>query len=155
MIGADELDQILYVLLSQLNIAFNKQVIATNVIYEVAKFGTKIVYMDGQHFDKKILDGWNVAYIYPDFAMEESRLKIVWSLVRGGYFHYLRINYKKTFNHMMHSEGWDKALSEYRKKVYKNTPKYNYFRDSNEEGIRQSPGYMMSIDPGFYDFIME
>lgn len=155
MIGADELDRMVFALLSQYGVTNKKQVIETNIIYEVPQFGTKIVYMDGQYFDKKILDGWYVAYVFPDFDFVEARNKVIWTLVKGGYFHYLRNNFKNTFNKMLHSEGWDRALIEHRKKSYKDLPKFAYWRDLNNKLSTVTYNYALSIDPGFFDTILE
>ena len=152
---SDEVQQMLFVLLEQFKVKFSRQDIGDSSIYEIPMFGVKIVYMDGQQYNKKILDGWYVAYIHPDFNEKESREKIVWALVRGGYFHYLRHNYKNTFHQMMHSQGWDRLLIGYRKKIYKETPKYSYWKTLNDEGLRVSSSYVLSMDPGFYDCILE
>jgi len=155
MITANDLDGMVFALLNQYGIVNKKQVIETNIIYEVPQFGTKIAFMDGQHFDKKLLDGWHVAYVFPDFDFIEARDKVIWTLVKGGYFHYLRNNFKNTFNRMLHSEGWDKALVDHRKKSYKDLPKFAYWKDLNSKLGGVTYNYAMSIDPGFFDIILE
>jgi hypothetical protein len=155
MIIANDLDGMVFALLNQYGIVNKKQVIETNIIYEVPQFGTKIAFMDGQHFDKKLLDGWHVAYVFPDFDFIEARDKVIWTLVKGGYFHYLRNNFKNTFNRMLHSEGWDKALVDHRKKSYKDLPKFAYWKDLNSKLGGVTYNYAMSIDPGFFDIILE
>ena len=117
MISPDDLDQMLFVLLKQFSVAFDTQQIEQSFIYTVPKFGTKVVYLNGQDFAKKVLDGWNIGYIHPDFEIIEAKQKIVWALVRGGYFHYLHHNFKNTFNQMLNSQGWDKALIVYRDRI--------------------------------------
>ncbi len=150
-----ELDQMLFLLLSQFNIPFNKTKDGNGAVYTVDKFGTKIIFVDGQAIDTKLTKDWNVAYIYPDFKMEITRQKIIWSLVRGGYFHYLRTNFKNTFNQMFNSQGWDKMIIDYRRKIYNKAPKYNYLKELNEDGATASSSYILSMDSGFYDWIIE
>lgn len=152
---SDEVNRMLFVLLSQYNIKYSMQQIAKSFIFEVERFGVKIVYLDGKEFEDKILDGWHIAWIHPDFDTEKARHKIVWALIKGGYFHYLRNNYRNTFNRTISSEGWDKALIDERLRRYKNQPKYNYLKEINEEARAESPSFVLSIDPGFYDFIVE
>lgn len=152
---SDDVDKMLQVLLTQFNVTFERQDIGESSIYEISEFGTKVVYMDGQMVDRKILNGWNVAYVHPDFNENSSRDRIVWALVRGGYFHYLRHNYKNTFNQMMNSQGWDKKLIEYRKKIYKEIPKYGYWKRLNDDGLNAASSYVLSMDPGFYDMIID
>jgi hypothetical protein len=67
----------------------------------------------------------------------------------------LRHNYKKTFQRTLAFEGWDKSLIEERMRRYKDMPKYNYMREINDDAKHESPTYVLSIDPGFYDFIVE
>ncbi len=152
---ADDVNRMLFVLLSQYNVQFDMQAVGNSVIYEVSRFGVKIIYLDGQEFDKKTLDGWHIAWIHPDYSIKKARDKIVWALVKGGYFHYLRHNYKNTFHRTLTFEGWDRLLIDERLRRYKELPKYNYMREINNDAKRESPTFVLSIDPGFYDFIVE
>jgi hypothetical protein len=154
MITIEDLDQMLFVLLKQFHVDYNTKLVGESAIYTVPKFGTKLVYLNGQEFTKKELDGWNVGYVHPDFDLVEARQKIAWALMRGGYFHYLHHNFKNTFNQMLNSQGWDKALMVYRDKIYKDIPKYSYYRELNDLARKQPPAYIMSIDPAFFDFML-
>jgi len=155
MATADDVHQILFNLLSLYNIEFEVVNAGDSKIFEVSKFGVKIVYLDGQLFDKKVLKNWHVAYVHPDYSVLRSKEAIVWGLVKGGYFHYLRNNYKNTFNKMMSFEGWDRMLDDERKRVYKDKPKYNYIRELMKGAKQGGPMYTLSIDPGFFDWIIE
>jgi len=41
-----------------------------------------------------------------------------------------------------------------RLRKYKELPQYNYFRELNMDAISVASGYILSTDPGFYDFII-
>jgi hypothetical protein len=56
---------------------------------------------------------------------------------------------------MMYSQGWDRLLVDYRMKLYKDTPKYAYLREINSNALKTSSSYMISMDPGFYDWVVE
>jgi len=155
MITADEVMQIMNTLLFQFNIKYDKHDYGNSSIFTVVRFGAKIVYLDGQEFDSKILDGWNVVYIHPDFDIMKSKERIVWGLVRGGYFHYLRNNYKKTFHHMISNEGWGKRIIQERLKRQKDLPKHVYFGELNRDALRASETWVMSQDPGFFDTMVD
>jgi hypothetical protein len=155
MITVDEVMQILNLLLFQFNIKYDKHDYANSSIFTVQSFGVKIVYLDGQEFDKKILNGWIVVYIHPDFKIVDSKERIVWGLVQGGYFHYLRNNYKKTFHHMLSNEGWGKRFIQERLKRYKELPKYNYFRELNKDAAKASETWVLSQDSGFFDSMVD
>jgi hypothetical protein len=152
---ADEVMQILNVLLFQFNIPFDKHDYQKSSIFTVSKFGLKIVYLDGQTFDNKVLSGWNIVYIHPDYTVLQTKEKIVWGLVKGGYFHYLRNNYNKTFKQMLFTENWGKFLIKERIRRYKELPKYNYFGEINKDALNESEMWILSRDPGFFDFMLE
>jgi hypothetical protein len=155
MITAEEIVQIMNVLLFQFNVRYDRHNYGDSSIFTVPTFGIKIVYLDGQEFENKILDGWNVVYIHPDFDITKSKERIVWGLVKGGYFHYLRNNYKKTFHHMISNEGWGKRLIQERMKRFKRDPKYVYFAELNKDALRAAETWVMSQDSGFFDFMEE
>lgn len=155
MITSEEVEEIIYVLLVQFNIKYEKHDYGNSSIFTVPDFGTKIVYLDGQEFDKKILKGWHVVYIHPDYDVLKSKERIVWELVKGGYFHYLHNNYKKTFQQMLFSEGWGKKLIKERLRRFKDEPKHNYFRQLNKDALTSPEMWILSQDPGFFDFILE
>jgi hypothetical protein len=155
MITADEVMQIINVLLFQFNIRYDRNDYGNSSIFTVTRFGVKIVYLDGQEFDKKILNGWNVVYIHPDFDIIKSKERIVWGLVQGGYFHYLRNNYKKTFHYMISNEGWGKRIIQERLKRQKELPKYVYFGELNKDALKAAETWVMSQDPGFFDMMPE
>lgn len=152
-IEIDDVRQILESLVTQYKVPFIQNRIGNSCIFEVVKFGTRVLYLDGQLFDRKTIEGWNVAWIHTDYPIDKAREIIIWALVHGGYFHYIRTNYKRTFQQMIQS-GWDRKIIAERKRVYTD-PKFNYFNEIDAEAIRESGAYILSIDPGFFDFIAE
>ncbi len=105
MIDIDDVKQILFILLSHYNIKFDQKIVGKSGIFEVTILGTKIVYLDGQKFDDKILKNWNITYVHPDYDVRKAKEKIVGALEKGGYFNYLRHNYKKSNHNILTFEG--------------------------------------------------
>ena len=155
MINAEEVLQIVNTLLFQFNVGYDRHDYGNSSIFTVPMFGVKIVYLDGQEFSNKILDGWNVVYVHPDFDVAKSKERIVWCLVQGGFFHYLRNNYKKTFHYMMSQEAWGRLLIQERLKRQKELPKYVYFKELNKDALKAAETWVMSQDPGFFDSMTE
>lgn len=155
MTDIDDVYQMLFVLLTQYEVGYTEQKIGESYIFTVERFGVKIVYLNGKVFDDKELDEWHVAYIFPDFDLQESRKKMVWALVRGGYFHYLHQNYKKTFTRILHDQGWNKELIAKREQIYKDKPKYNYLRELINDGKDLPVNYLLSVDPGHFDWLIK
>ncbi len=152
---SDDVTQMLYNMLSLYNIKFDTTKVGDSMIYEVSEFGVKIVYMDGQIFDKKRLKGWHVAYVHPDYTILKAREAVVFGLMKGGYFHFLHHNYPKIFNSVITTEGWDRIIYKERKRIYKNTPKHNYIREVTRLAEKEGSVYTLSVDSGFFDFIVE
>lgn len=155
MITSEEVLQIVNMLLFQFNVKYERRDHGDSSIFTVPHFGVKVVYLDGQEFDNKILDGWYVVYVHPDYEVTKAKEKIVWGLVKGGYFHYLRNNYKKTFHYMLSNEGWGKKLIQERLSRFKDLPKYAYFIDLNKDALKATETWLLSQDPGFFDAIEE
>ena len=154
MVTADDVQQIMVNLLSHYNVEFNIVNAGDSRIFEVSKFGVKIVYLDGHLFDDKTLKDWHVSYVHPDYDIAKSRKVIIFGLMNGGYFHYLRTNYKNTFGRLITFEGFDRILNEERKRVYKDKPKYNYMKEIMKKAEKEGSTYTLSIDPGFFDWIL-
>lgn len=157
MTDNDDIIQILFALLSNYNIPFDSKEFDGCKIYTVDMFGIKIIYIYAQEaiYDKKALNGWHVVYVYEDFNANESRDKILWGLGKVGYFHYLKMNYRNTFQRVLSSENLANKMIDKRLEIYKDTPKYNYIRELNNLYKNETPTFILSIDPGFYDYIIE
>ena len=155
MITADDVQQMLFNMLSLYNIEFEVLNAGDSRIFEVDKFGVKIVYLDGQLFDNKVLKGWHVVYVHPDYNIPKARDAIVFGLMKGGYFHYLRHDRPRVFKQMITFEGWDRLLSAERKRMYKDTPKYNYIREIMKKADMEGATHTLSKDTGFFDWLIE
>jgi len=155
MITADDVQQMLFNMLSLYNIEFSVVNAGDSKIFEVEKFGVKIIYLDGQLFDSKSLKDWHVTYVHPDYTVSKAREAIVFGLAKGGYFHYLHHNYKNTFNKMISFEGFDRMISEERKRIYRHRPMYNYIKELMKKADREGSMYTLSVDPGFFDWIIQ
>lgn len=151
----EDTTQMLYNMLSLYNVKFDTMKSGDSMIYEVPEFGVKVIYMDGQLFDKKSLKGWHVVYVHPDYSISKARESVVFGLMKGGYFHFLHHNHPKMFSSLITTEGWDRIIYKECKRIYKNTPKYNYMRELNRMSEKEGSVYTLSVDPGFFDFIVE
>jgi len=126
----------------------------------IERFGTKIIFVpnseeDNPDFYKK--DKWRRIYIN-EADLESDLLAqketIIWGLMEAGYMRYLRMEYPNIFRRQISLNGWDRKIIEKRLKMYGNKPKYNYLRQLNQEALGTAAGYVLSMDPGFYDFLI-
>ena len=93
--------------------------------------------------------------IKPDDILEEKRMEVIWELMKSGYMHYLRTEIPRTFKELIISKGWDKKIINKRLELYGDDPKYNYWRELNKWALKESSTYVLSVDPGFFDFLSE
>ena len=149
----DDVSQMLH----QLGVDFNTLKVTDEfAIFEVPKFGLRVVWSLVKYEENN--DEWTVVVVYPIHTQADVRDRIMWALARGGFFHYLRHNYPNTFNKMLagrEGEDWHRKIIKKRLKSFGDNPKYAYFKALNEEGLIESSMAILSIDPGFYDFIPE
>jgi len=123
-------------------------------VYEVPMFGLKAIWTLTKYEESS--DDWNIVIIYPYDALALVRENIMWELAKGGFFHYLRTNYPNTFHRMLagrEGEDWHRKIINKRLELFGNKPKYNYFRALNKEGAPVSSSQILSVEPGFYDFL--
>jgi hypothetical protein len=119
-------------------------------------FGVKIVFLGkGTTLTGTSDDSWRIITVRSNDSFEEKKLQIIWELVRSGYFHYLRSEKPRTFKELITRQGWDKKIMDERLKIYENAQKYNYLRDLNQWGLKQSSNYILSVDPSFFDFLLD
>jgi len=149
----DDVSQMLY----QLGVDFNI-LKATDefALFEVPEFGLRVIWSLTKYEENN--DEWNIVIVYPIHEQKDVRERIIWALAKGGFFHYLRHNYPNTFNKMLagrEGEDWHRKIINKRLALFGKKPKYAYFKELNGEGLVESSMAVLSLDPGFYDFIPE
>lgn len=149
----EDIPQILY----QLGVDFNTERDSDEFsIYLVPDFGLKVIWSMTKYDYPS--DDWRVVMVYSIHSMKEARENIIWGLAKGGFFHYLRNQFPNTFNKMLagrEGEDWHSKIIKKRLESYGDKPKYNYFRELNRYGLQESSMVNMSLDPGFYDFLLD
>lgn len=150
MIELNDIEQMAHLF----GIPSNTVTAGTAATFEFPMFGTKII------FNETTLTGtgdnsWRIVYIEPPDSLEEKRIEVIWELMRAGYMHYLRTEVPRTFKELIVSKGWDKRIINKRLELYGDDPKYNYWRDLNQWALKESSTYILSIDPGFFDFLLD
>jgi len=147
----EDIPQILY----QMGVGFNTERESDDfAVYLVHDFGLKIIWSLTK-YDYPGND-WRVVLVYPIHKLSESREDIIWGLAEGGFFHYLRTTFPNTFNKMLagrEGEDWHRKIITKRLEKFGDKPKYEYYRELNKDGLRESSMALMSLDPGFFDFL--
>jgi len=142
-------------MLNQLGVDFNiLKSTKEFALFEIQEFGLRVIWSLEKYEEKN--DEWNIVIVYPQHSQRLVRERVIWGLAKGGFFHYLRTNYPNTFNKMLagrEGEDWHRKIINKRLDEFEAKPKYNYYRDLNEQALNESSMIILSIDQGFYDFI--
>jgi len=130
---------------------------AGDIVYKVPMFGIQIIFSPSGLSPKSTQSGkgWRVIGISSTSNFEEKKMEVMWELMRSGYMCYLRTEHSNTFKQMINFHNWDRKIIERRLELYGDDPKYNYLRDLNKWALKQSASYLLSIDPGFFDFLLD
>lgn len=152
MIEVNDIDQMLYLF----GVAF-EVVEAGDIVYKVPMFGIQIIFSPSGLSPKSTHSskGWRVVGVSSKDNFDEKKMEVMWELMRSGYMHYLRIEVSNTFKQMINFHNWDRKIIEKRLELYGDDSKYDYLRNLNRWALKQSASYMLSTDPGFFDFLLD
>ena len=150
MIEVNDIEQMVYLF----GVEFNTTTAKSTTIFEIPMFGTKIYFIESDAALTPVMErGWRIVSVRPNNSFEEKKMEIFWELMKSGYIHYLRTEVPRTFKAMIAQQGWDKKIIEKRLEIYGNDPKYNYWRNLNQWALKEASTYVLSMDPGFFDFL--
>ena len=99
--------------------------------------------------------GWRVVYITTKEAVYEKKEDILWALMRSGYLTYIRNAYPRQFNNLIVSEGFGNKIIRQRLKIWGEEPKHKWLVDEDKAALRESDTYILSVSPGYYDYMPE
>jgi hypothetical protein len=84
---------------------------------------------------------------------QEKTDEIIWDLMRAGYMTWIRKNYPRQFKQLIVESNFGTKIIKKRLKIWDNEPRFRFLIEENEAALNQSAVYLLSIDPGFYDFM--
>ncbi|MFA7247691.1 MAG: hypothetical protein WC169_11015 [Dehalococcoidia bacterium] len=152
MLEINDVTQILY----QLQVGFSQRASGNDsAVFEIRDFGLKLIWSTAKGYD--VANDWNVLTINPEDKLPHVREEILWELAKGGFFHHLRTNFPNTFKQMLSGrsgEDWHNKIIKKRLELYGIKKRYNYHRTLNQEMLNVPFAQVLSIDPGFYDFLI-
>lgn len=159
----DDLEHEIEVMLSVLKLNYRKISIIkkTSVQYLIEDFGVIICGMERLDYGsmKEIIErdyeGWRAVYLTVHDDVSKEREKIIWELSRSGYLKWVRLKFPRQFNNFIIMEGFGKKIINERLKIWNGRNKYKFLIEDNEDALRQSETYLLSVEPSFYDYIPE
>jgi len=100
-------------------------------------------------------EGWRHVFVDTNALMEELRYEVLWALMRGGYFSYLRMNQKARLESLLVTSNLANRIIHKRLEIFERYPKYRWMTELNRDALKLGVRYMLSIDPSFYDYMPE
>jgi hypothetical protein len=96
-----------------------------------------------------------VVYVTKESSLNVSKEKILWEFMRSGYMRWLRYTYPTKFRYAITEQGFGTKILKKRISLYSDNFKYKFWREDDEAALTLSSSYLLSAEPGFYDYMPE
>jgi len=126
----------------------------------IDKFGTVVHVIDTRFFEFPEpgidpYEEWFQIYIDRTDDLIKKKEEIIWTLSKAGYMIWLRHENPQAFKNLILNYNYGEKIIKERIKVWDGKPKYRFLIDYNTKTIGVSSGYLMSVEPGFFDYLPE
>jgi hypothetical protein len=127
--------------------------------YLIDDFGVVVSVINFNDFEiiddklNDVLKGYRKVYITDRDDVGNKRYEIIWALMESGYMRWLRLNYATIFPNILKEGGLSNLIIDERLRRWNNTPKYKYLIGENVEAKTANLNRLLSIDPGFFDYM--
>ena len=127
----------------------------------IEEFGTIICAIDRMEYivvDSAIDDNfpdWRKIFVSSGDDMNVKREELVWELMKSGYIRWLRFRYQQLFKNLIVMNNFGNKIIDQRLKIWNNKPKYKSMIEDNVQVKKLAATYIMSVDPGFFDYMPE
>ena len=159
-----ELEDHVSIILNQLMVKYLKHVLikGVSVQFNIQDFGLVISCMDRTDYAQvstKIQENykdWRVIYITTNDNLIESKFKILWALMRGGYMKWLRYTYPRQVKNVLNGpENLGRRIIEERVRIWGGKQKYIYLINDNIVALKNGVLQELNSDPSFFDYMPE
>lgn len=100
--------------------------------------------------------GFRFIYLTDSDNVVESKYKVLWTLMRGGYMKWLRYNYPRQIKNVLNgTDNLAKKIIEERLRLWADKPMYRFFIDDNKAALKGNMSRELSSDPSFFDYLPE
>ena len=158
----DELCNDTRVMLQTLRLDFKEHYPSSKVEYQflVDQFGLIVHVIDKRFYapPEPTLDpyeDWRQVYIDREDDINKKREETIWELMKSGYMSWLRGENSRAFKNLILNYDYAKKIIDQRLKIWGDKPKYRYLVQLNTEASYTTATYLLSIDPGFFDYMPE
>lgn len=91
-------------------------------------------------------------YISTFDDLTEKKDELVWTLMKGGYMKYVRMNFPRQFQRIIH-EGYGNKIIKERLRRWADRPKYRFFIEENKQAQNMPTTMILSTEPAFFDYM--
>lgn len=159
----EELETQISVMISAFHVKARKLSLVRDISsqYLIEDFGVIICAIDRKDYSivdsavEESFEGWRKVYIATTDDMNQKREELLWELMRSGYMKYVRFNYPHFFKNLIIMHDFGRKVIEKRLEVWGDKPKYKFMILDNKDARRLSSSYLLSTEPGFFDFMPE
>lgn len=98
---------------------------------------------------------WRIFYITTDDDLFYKKDELLYELMRCGYMKWIRLVYPRQFNQVVTLTDLGAKIMRKRLEIWNNKPKYKFLIEDNTDALNNSTSYVLSLDPGFFDYMPE
>jgi len=150
-------------ILQTLRLAFDVYYLTkgTSIQFVVNDFGTIICGLDRNEYSgvndvvESNFPGYRKVFFSSFDDPLEKKDEIIWALMSGGYMRWLRFTFPRQFTNSIVMENLGNRIIDERLKRWNDKAMFKSFIDDNKDARVNSASYILSIDPGFFDYMPE
>lgn len=95
---------------------------------------------------------YRYVYVSTFDSIIEKRDEIIWTLMRGGYMKFIRINFPRQFQQLITDNFGAKIIRE-RLRRWDNRPKFRFLIEENEKAKDIPITMILATEPAFFDYM--
>ncbi len=125
-------------------------------------FGTIVMGIDVKDYSHALSKlstehkGFRLFFITPADNLIEKKDELIFDLMRSGYMRYIRSTYPRQFSGLIKEYGYGRKIVTERLRIWGDLAKFQFLAEENKLALEnQAEGYIMSVDPSFYDYMPE
>ena len=130
-----------------------------SVQYLIEGFGLIVCGIDRKDYSQidnavqNVYEGWKLFHITTKDVVTYKKDELIWELMRAGYMTWIRQEFPSQFKNLIVGQNFNLKIISERLKVWNGEPRFKFFIEMNLAAKGQSAGYILSLEPGFFDYM--
>lgn len=156
-----ELEYDIEEMLYAFKLVYKKMSVVKNISvqYLIEDFGLIVCGIDRKDYSnvndavQNVYEGWKLFHITTNESAVDKKDELIWELMRAGYMSWIRQSFPRQFKSLMLDQNFSLKIITERLRIWNNEPRFRFFVEQNLAAKNQATSYILSIDPGFYDYM--